>query len=59
MKIGGWKTESVFKYYIEATSSGNVHGSKRRRGQSYASASEFSLSPELGGGVSTACAQKD
>ena len=29
MKIGGWKTESVAKYYIRATSSGKVPGSKR------------------------------
>ena len=28
MKIGGWKTESVAKYYIGATSSGQVRGSK-------------------------------
>ena len=45
-KIGGWKTESVAKYYIGATSSGKVHGSKRKRGQSCASASELPLSPE-------------
>ena len=30
MKIGGWKTESVAKYYIGATSSGRVHGSKKK-----------------------------
>ena len=41
MKIGGWKTESVAKYYIGAITSGSVHDSKRKRGQSYASASEL------------------
>ena len=29
MDINGWKTESVAKYYIGATSSRNVHGSNR------------------------------
>ena len=33
MKIGGRKTESVVKYYIGATFSEKVHGSKRKRGQ--------------------------
>ena len=47
MKIGGWKTESVATYYVGATSSGKVHGSKTKRGQSYASASELPLSPEF------------
>ena len=41
VKIGGWKTESVAKYYIGAITSGSVHDSKRKRGQSYASASEL------------------
>ena len=45
MKIGGWKTQSVAKYYIGATSSGKLHGSKMKRGQSYASASKLPLSP--------------
>ena len=44
-KIGWWKTESVARYYIGATSSGQVQGSKRKRGQSYADASELPLSP--------------
>ena len=47
MKIGGWKTGSVAKYYVGATSSGKVHGSKRKCSQSYASASKLALSPEL------------
>ena len=34
MKISGWKTESIAKYYVGAVSSGKVHGSKRKRGQS-------------------------
>ena len=38
MKIGGWKTESVAKYYIGTTSSGKGLGSKRTRGQSYTNA---------------------
>ena len=33
MKFGGWKTESITKYYIGGTSNGKVHGSKRKRGQ--------------------------
>ena len=45
MKIGGCETESVAKYYIGATSGEKVHGSKRKRGQSYATASELPLSP--------------
>ena len=47
MKIGGWKTESVAQYYIEATSSGKVYNSKRKRGQNYVSARELPLSPEF------------
>ena len=58
MQIGGWKTESVAKYYIGATSSGKVLGSKRTRGQSYASASELQLSPEFQADLS-ARARKD
>ena len=58
MKIAGWKTESVAKYYIGATSSGKVLGSKRTRGQSYASASELPLSPEFQTDFS-ACARKN
>ena len=57
-KIGGWKTKSVAKYYIGATSSGKVLGSKRKRGQSYASASELPLSPESHK-YFAACARKD
>ena len=58
MIIGGWKTESVAKYYIGATSSGQVRGSKKKRGQSYADASELPLSPEFRMD-SEACAGKD
>ena len=58
MKIAGWKTESVAKYYVGATSSGKVPGSKRTRGQSYASASELPLTPEFQTHFS-ACAPKD
>ena len=39
LKIGGWKTESVAKYYIGATSSGQAQGSKKKRGQSNADTS--------------------
>ena len=58
MEIGGWKTESVAKCYIEATSSGKVLGSRRTRGQRHASASELPLSPELQKDF-VACARKD
>ena len=58
MKIGGWKTESVAKYNIGAISSRKVHDSKRKRGQSYASASELPLSPEFQKDFA-ACARKD
>ena len=47
MKIGGWKTESVAKNYIGATSSGQLRGSKKKRGQSYADASDLPLPPEF------------
>ena len=47
MQIGGWKTETVAKYYIRATSSEKELGSKRTRDQSYASASELPLSPDF------------
>ena len=57
MKIG-WKTESVAKHYIGATSSGQVRGSKKKRGQSYADASELPLTPEFRKGFA-ACAGKD
>ena len=60
MKFGGWKTESVAKYYIGATSidSGRVHGSKRKRGQTYNDASELPLLPEFEKDFE-ACAGKD
>ena len=45
--IGGWKMESVAKFYIQATSSGKGRCAKTKRGQSYASASELPLSPEF------------
>ena len=47
MKIGGWKTEAIAKYYIAATSSGRVQGGKYKRGQRYADASWLLLSPEF------------
>ena len=47
IKNGGRKTESITKYYIGATSGEKVPGSKRKRGQSYADASELPLSLEL------------
>ena len=46
MKIGGWKTESIAKYYIGAISSGQV-GSKRKCGRSYADVSELPLSARV------------
>ena len=58
MKIGGWKIESVAKYCIGATSSGQVRGSKKKRGQSYADASELPLSPEFRKDF-VACSGKD
>ena len=47
MKLGAWETVSVANYYIGAISSGNVHGSKRERGQSYADASKLPSSPDF------------
>ena len=47
MNIGGGKTESLAKYYIGAASSGQVRGSKKKRGQSYVNASELPLSQEF------------
>ena len=47
LKIGGWETETVAKYYIATTSSGRVRGGKRNHGQSYADASRLPLSPEI------------
>ena len=58
MKIGGWKTDSVAKYYIGATCGENVHGSKRECRQSYAGASELSLSTEFRQHFAV-CARKD
>ena len=57
MQIGGWMTASLARYYIGATSSGQVQDSKRKRGQSYANASELPLSPEIENGFA-ACAGK-
>lgn len=47
MQIGGWKTESVAKYYIGATTSKAVQGGKRQRDGAYADASAWPLSPEF------------
>ena len=57
MEIGCWKTESVAKYYIGAISNGKGCGSKRTRSQSYANASDFSVSPRFRKDLA-ACAQK-
>ena len=54
----GTAAVSVAKYYTGATSTGKVLGSKRTRGQSYASASELPLSPEFQADLS-ACERKD
>ena len=54
----GWNTLSVAKYYIGATSSKKVHGSKRKRDQSCASASELLLSPEFQKQIAV-CARTD
>ena len=53
MKIGGWETERVARYYIGATTSASVEAAKgirdgvsrRERDNSYAIAVEFPLSP--------------
>ena len=58
MKIGGWKTAALAKYYIGATSSGKMRGRKRKRGQSYACASELPLSPKFQKYFAS-CARKD
>ena len=47
MKIVGRKTESIAKYYIGGTFSGQVLGSKKIRSQTFANASELPLSPEF------------
>ena len=47
MKIGGWKTEAIAKYYIGAISKGRVQGVKRQRDQRYAHGSRLPLSPEF------------
>ena len=47
MKVGGWKTESIAKYYIAAKSGGRVQGSKRKCSQSCPSAGELPLSFEF------------
>lgn len=46
LKHFGWDMESLAKYYIEATSSGKEHGTKRKCGQRYPVASELPLSME-------------
>ena len=33
MKVGGWKTKTIAKYYTGATSRVKVHGSERKQGQ--------------------------
>ena len=57
MKIGGWKTESVSKYYIESTTSTGVRASKRTRDHGYARANELPLSQTFESDIS-ACAPR-
>ena len=45
MKIGGWKTERIAKYYIGPTTTARVPASKRKRDHDYANAGDLSLSP--------------
>lgn len=40
------KTETAAKSYVRATSGGNLHGRKRKRGHSYSEASDLLLSSE-------------
>ena len=47
VNVGGWKTESIAKYYIATKSSGRVHGSKRKCSRSCPSAGELLLSFEF------------
>ena len=47
MKIGGWKTERIAKYYIGSTTSARVPTSKRKRNHDCATASELLLSKAL------------
>ena len=51
-------TVVMAKQYIGSASSEKVHGSKRKRGQCYASASELPLSPEFQF-FFAACSRKD
>ena len=48
VKHGGRNTKTVVKYYIEATSSGQVQGSKKKPSQSYADARELPCRQSLG-----------
>ena len=45
MHMGGWKTESMARYYIGSTPSTRVAGAKRQREQACADASDLPLSP--------------
>ena len=45
MHMGGWKTESMARYYIGPTTSTRVGGAKRQRDQACADASDLPLSP--------------
>ena len=42
-----WLEDGFDKYYIGATSTGQVQGGKRKCGQSYADVSELPLSPRV------------
>ena len=45
MHMGGWKTESMARYYIGSTTSTRPAGAKRQREQACADASDLPLSP--------------
>ena len=45
MHMGGWKTESMARYYIGSTTSTRVAGAKRQRPQACADAFDLPLSP--------------
>jgi len=58
MKIVGWRTESVAKRYVGATTSVGTSGSKRGRSERYADSNELPLSADFTGEFS-ACARRE
>ena len=48
MKMGGWTTKRIAKYYIGPTTSARVPESKRKRDRDYAAAGELPLSTVSG-----------